>query len=84
MLEYIGLRAIHGAVNVGTLTIQLWRALASLPRALPIVGSRRRWQTAVQQMMAIGVSALPVAAAMSFALVASMETRLVSLAAAAR
>src|SRR6185436_13052374 len=56
------------ATDVGTLTIQLWQSLLRLPAALPIVGNRRRWRTAVQQMMAIGVSALPVVALMSFCL----------------
>ena len=48
--------------------LQLWRSLLRLPAALPIVGKRRRWRTAVSQMMAIGVSALPVVALMSFCL----------------
>jgi phospholipid/cholesterol/gamma-HCH transport system permease protein len=75
MFEAVGRRTIAAAVDVGTLTIQLWRALAGLPRALPIVGSRRRWQTAMQQMLAIGARALPVVATMSFCVgfVASLQ-----------
>jgi phospholipid/cholesterol/gamma-HCH transport system permease protein len=68
MFAGIGRAAISSATDVGTLTIQLWRSLLRLPAALPIVGKRRRWRTAVQQMMAIGVSALPVVALMSFCL----------------
>jgi phospholipid/cholesterol/gamma-HCH transport system permease protein len=68
MLESLGRRAIYGAAHVGGLTIQLSRTLLALPRTLPVVGSRRRWRTAVQQMLTIGVSALPVAGVMSFCL----------------
>jgi phospholipid/cholesterol/gamma-HCH transport system permease protein len=68
MVAGIGRAAIGSTTNVGTLTIQLWRSLRALPAALPVVGNRRRWRTAVQQMMAIGVSALPVVALMSFCL----------------
>jgi phospholipid/cholesterol/gamma-HCH transport system permease protein len=39
--------------------------LRKLPRILPIVGKRRRWHAAVQQMLAIGASAFPMAGAMS-------------------
>ena len=67
-LEAVGRRTIAATADVGALTIQLWSALVSLPRTLPIVGNRRRWAAAVQQMLAIGVSALPVTAVMSFCL----------------
>jgi phospholipid/cholesterol/gamma-HCH transport system permease protein len=66
MLTSLGRRAIHGATGVGTVTIQLWRTLLALPRTLPVVGHRRRWRSAVEQMLTIGASALPVAAVMSF------------------
>jgi phospholipid/cholesterol/gamma-HCH transport system permease protein len=39
-----------------------------LPKVLPIAGKPRRWATAVHQMMAIGVSAVPVVTVMSFCL----------------
>ena len=68
MLEALGRRAMDGAADVGALTIQLSRTLVALPRTLPVVGSRRRWRTAVEQMLTIGVRALPVAAVMSFCL----------------
>jgi phospholipid/cholesterol/gamma-HCH transport system permease protein len=66
MLELLGRRTIDGIADVGSLTIQLSRTLLALPRTLPIAGSRRRWRSAVQQMLAIGVSAMPVAAVMAF------------------
>src|SRR4030095_7700032 len=68
MLAAIGRTAISSATDVGPLPTQLWRSVLRLPGALPMVGKGRRWRTAVQQMMAIGVSALPVVALMSFCL----------------
>ncbi len=49
----------------GALTVQLWSVLRKLPRALPIVGVGRRWRSAVEQMLVIGASALPMAGIMS-------------------
>lgn len=68
MLAAIGRSALASATDIGTLTIQLWRSLLRLPGVLPIRRNRRRWRAAVQQMMAIGVSALPVVGLMSFCL----------------
>jgi phospholipid/cholesterol/gamma-HCH transport system permease protein len=65
-VERVGRTAIRGAEDAGALTLQLWRVLLTLPRILPIVGKRRRWRAAVQQMLSIGVAALPMAAVMSF------------------
>jgi phospholipid/cholesterol/gamma-HCH transport system permease protein len=68
MLASLGRQAIGAADDVGALTIQFCRSILKLPRALPIVGNRRRWRTAVQQMLVIGASALPVVGIMSFCL----------------
>jgi phospholipid/cholesterol/gamma-HCH transport system permease protein len=51
--------------DAGALTIQFLSVLRKLPRVLPIVGVSRRWRSAVQQMLAIGASALPMAGVMS-------------------
>jgi phospholipid/cholesterol/gamma-HCH transport system permease protein len=65
-LEQIGRSAIGYAEDAGALTIQFWTVLGKLPRMLPVIGKRRRWLSAVQQMFAIGASALPMAGIMSF------------------
>jgi phospholipid/cholesterol/gamma-HCH transport system permease protein len=65
-VERVGRATLRGAEDAGTLTLQLWRVLLTLPRVLPIVGKRRRWRAAVQQMLSIGVAALPMAGVMSF------------------
>jgi phospholipid/cholesterol/gamma-HCH transport system permease protein len=64
-LEQVGRSAIGYAEDAGGLTIQLWTLLGKLPRVLPVIGKRRRWRSAVQQMFAIGASALPMTGIMS-------------------
>ena len=64
--ESVGRSTIHWAEEVGSLTLQLWVALVKVPRVLPIVGKRRRWRSAVVQMLVIGANALPMAGVMSF------------------
>ena len=64
-LEQIGRSATGYAEDAGALTIQFWAVLRKLPRVLPVVGKRRRWRSAVQQMFAIGASALPMTGIMS-------------------
>jgi phospholipid/cholesterol/gamma-HCH transport system permease protein len=59
ILERIGNGAIHGLTDVGQLSMQFWAGLRATPRVLPLVGKRGRWQTAIRQMAAIGVDALP-------------------------
>ena len=51
---------------IGALTIQFWAVISQLRHVFPFVGKPRRWRTTVQQMYAIGASALPMAGTMSF------------------
>lgn len=62
VLERIGTGAIQRLAYVGDLSLQVWAGLRAAPHVLPIVGRRGRWQTAIQQMSAIGVDALPMIA----------------------
>jgi len=64
-LEQVGRAAIVQVEDAGAVTIQFWSVLRKLPRILPIVGGRRRWRSTVEQMFAIGASALPMSATMS-------------------
>ncbi|MFZ0418531.1 MAG: ABC transporter permease [Terriglobales bacterium] len=64
-LEAIGSGVIQGLTYVGGLTMQFWSGLRASPRVLPVLGKRTRWQTAMRQMAAIGVDALPIVAIMS-------------------
>jgi phospholipid/cholesterol/gamma-HCH transport system permease protein len=62
VLEAIGGGVIDQLAYVGGLTTQFCSSLAALPRLLPFVGRRGRWVSAMRQMSAIGVSALPMVA----------------------
>jgi phospholipid/cholesterol/gamma-HCH transport system permease protein len=64
-LEQVGGSAIGYVEDAGALTIQFWKVLRKLPHVLPGIGKRRRWRSAVQQMFAIGASALPMTGIMS-------------------
>jgi phospholipid/cholesterol/gamma-HCH transport system permease protein len=64
-LEQVGQAAVVRVGDACALTMQLWSVLRKLPRVLPIVRTRRRWNSVVRQMLAIGASALPMAGAMS-------------------
>ena len=61
----IGNSTLRHIGYVGALAIQFRNAAATLGRALPMVGNRRRWRSAVAQMLSVGVDALPMVAIMS-------------------
>ena len=63
--EQVGRSATGYVEDAGALTLQFWTVGRKLPRVLPGFGKRRRWRSAVQQMFAIGASALPMAGIMS-------------------
>jgi phospholipid/cholesterol/gamma-HCH transport system permease protein len=64
-LEHVGRTSISGVEDVGALTIQTWRTLASLRHVFPLIGKRLRWRATVEQMHAIGASALPMTGTIS-------------------
>jgi len=64
-LEQVGQAAIVRVEDAGALTMQAWSVLRKIPLVLPVVGVRRRWRSAVEQMLAIGASALPMTGIMS-------------------
>lgn len=64
-LEQVGQAVAVQVEDAGALTIQFLSVLRKLPRVLPVVGTRRRWRSAVEQMLAIGASALPMSGIMS-------------------
>ena len=65
LLEDIGGGVIQQFAYVGGLTDQFWLGIRALPRVMPILGKRGRWQAAIRQMTAIGVAALPMIAIMA-------------------
>src|ERR1700726_1804 len=65
LLEIAGRETLSQLDYVGSLNIQLWNTLRGMRAALPLVGNRHRWQAGVQQMLDIGVGALPMVALMA-------------------
>ena len=64
-LEKAGQAAIVQVEDAGALSMQFWSVIRKLPKVFPIVGGKRRWRAAVQQMLDIGASALPMSGLMS-------------------
>jgi len=65
VVERIGSATLSHLEYVGRLTIQFRDALVCLRRTLPLIGNRRRWRSAVRQMLAIGVDAFPMVGIMA-------------------
>ena len=62
LLEIAGRETLGQLDYVGSLYVQLWATLRGTRGALPLVGNRYRWRSAVRQMLEIGVDALPMVA----------------------
>jgi phospholipid/cholesterol/gamma-HCH transport system permease protein len=65
VLEDVGRSTINQLEYVGSVNIQWSSTLRSMVSALPLVGNRYRWRASVQQMLEIGVDALPMVALMA-------------------
>jgi phospholipid/cholesterol/gamma-HCH transport system permease protein len=64
-VERLGSATLRQLGYVGGLVIQLGNAIGVLGPTLPLVGNRNRWRSAVQQMLAIGVDAVPMVGIMA-------------------
>ena len=62
LFEIAGKETLSQLDFVGNLNIQLWATLRAMRTALPGIGNRHRWHSAVHQMLEIGVDALPMVA----------------------
>jgi len=65
VVEDVGRSTINHLDYVGSVNIQWWSTLRSTASALPFGGNRYRWQASVQQMLQIGVDALPMVCLMA-------------------
>ncbi len=65
VLEITGRQTLTYLDYLGSLNIQAWATFRGMRGALPLVGNRHRWHAAVQQMLQIGVNALPMVALLS-------------------
>src|ERR1700720_253381 len=65
LLEVTGRETLNYLDYVGSLNIQLWTTLRGIRKALPLIGNRHRWHTAINQMLEIGFDALPMVTLMA-------------------
>jgi phospholipid/cholesterol/gamma-HCH transport system permease protein len=65
ILEIAGRQTLRKLDYVGSLNLQLWDTLRAMRSALPVIGNRHRWHATVQQILEIGVDALPMVALLS-------------------
>src|SRR5580698_1991463 len=65
IVERLGSATLRHLEYVGGLVIQIRNAVGALGRTLPLVGNRNRWQSAVRQMLAVGVDAFPMVGVMA-------------------
>jgi phospholipid/cholesterol/gamma-HCH transport system permease protein len=65
VVERLGGATLRHVEYVGSLAIQLRNALGALGRTLPFVGNQNRWQSAIRQMLAVGVGAFPMVGIMA-------------------
>jgi phospholipid/cholesterol/gamma-HCH transport system permease protein len=65
-METIG-RATIGLIEyAGAVAVQFWRSLAGMIQAQPFTGRRLWWKSALSQMVAVGVDAVPLVALLGF------------------
>jgi phospholipid/cholesterol/gamma-HCH transport system permease protein len=64
-VERVGGATLRYLEYVGGLVIQLRNTVGVLGPTLPLVGNRNRWRSAVRQMLAVGVDAVPMVAIMA-------------------
>lgn len=64
-IEIVGKKTLNQLDYIGNLNLQLWATLRAMVSTLPFVGNRYRWQACVNQMLQIGVDALPMVSLMA-------------------
>jgi len=65
LLDRAGASTLSQLEYVGDLVIQSGKTVRALGRAFPLIGNRNRWLSAIRQMFAIGVGAIPMVSIMA-------------------
>jgi phospholipid/cholesterol/gamma-HCH transport system permease protein len=65
LLDRAGASTLSHLEYVGDLVIQSGKTIHALGKTLPLVGNRHRWLSAIRQMLAIGVDAIPMVGIMA-------------------
>ena len=65
LLDRAGSSTLSQLEYVGDLVIQSGNTILALGKSFPLIGNRHRWLSAIRQMLAIGVAAIPMVAVMA-------------------
>jgi phospholipid/cholesterol/gamma-HCH transport system permease protein len=65
MLDQVGHSTLGYLEYIGGLVIQSGKTIRALPRTLPMIGNWSRWRSAIGQMLAVGVEAIPMVGIMA-------------------
>jgi phospholipid/cholesterol/gamma-HCH transport system permease protein len=60
ILEAVGRTTLGWVEYVGGLAVQFWKSVWLIRKASPFTGTRARWNSAIKQMLIVGVQGLPV------------------------
>jgi ABC-type transporter Mla maintaining outer membrane lipid asymmetry permease subunit MlaE len=59
ILDQVGHSTLGYLEYVGGLVIQSGKTIRALPKTVPLIGNWARWRSAIGQMLAVGVEAIP-------------------------
>src|SRR5580700_8778357 len=65
LLDRAGASTLSHLEYIGDLLIQSGKTIRALGKTFPLIGNRHRWVSAIQQMLAIGVAAIPMVGIMA-------------------
>src|ERR1700678_1235011 len=66
LLDRAGASTLSHLEYVGDLVIQSGKTIRALGKTFPLIGNPHRWLSAIRQMLAIGVAAIPMVGIMAF------------------
>src|SRR5580693_8683046 len=65
VLEHVGSSTVGYLEYVGGLVIQSGKTIRALRKTVPVIGNVNRWRSAIRQMLAVGVDAIPMVGIMA-------------------
>ena len=65
VLAHVGSSTVGYLEYIGGLAIQSGKTLKALGKTLPLIGNTNRWRSAIRQMLAVGVDAIPMVGVMA-------------------
>src|SRR5580693_2258646 len=65
VLEHVGSSTVGYLEYIGSLVIQSGKTIGALRKTFPVIGNVNRWRSAIRQMLAVGVDAIPMVGIMA-------------------